>query len=169
MLTGENKKDYRPVKIPKAKILKETLVHKLYLDADVVINVPVLKDHGATRMTSALKNLMGVVWDRRYWHRAGLNQCIADFPLSRKPDLTVIDAYRVMMRRGPQGVSLKDVVLKEMQIISPDILLADTAASKVLGVKPSSLPSLTMAKAHGYGSMDLEKSKVERINLKKSK
>ncbi len=37
-------------------------------------------------MTGALKNMMGVVWDRGYWHRNNLNQCIADYALySKKP------------------------------------------------------------------------------------
>ncbi|MDY0221919.1 MAG: DUF362 domain-containing protein [Desulfobacterium sp.] len=43
------------------------------------------------------------VWDRWYWHRNDLHQCIADFASFRKPDLTVMDAYNVMKRNGSGG------------------------------------------------------------------
>ncbi|MEI8348417.1 MAG: DUF362 domain-containing protein, partial [Pseudomonadota bacterium] len=90
---GDKEKYYRKVTIPGAKVLKEAKVHELFLDSDVVINVPVLKHHMSSRMTAALKNFMGVVWDRHFWHGNDLHQCIADFPMIRKIDLTVIDAY----------------------------------------------------------------------------
>jgi uncharacterized protein (DUF362 family) len=37
-----------------------------------------------------MKNLMGIVWDRGYWHRNDLHQCIADFATFRKPDLNIV-------------------------------------------------------------------------------
>ena len=54
-------------------------------------------------MTIGMKNNMGIVWDRGDWHRSGLHQCIADFSTVRKPDLTIVDAYRMLMRHGPPG------------------------------------------------------------------
>jgi uncharacterized protein (DUF362 family) len=166
MHPADDEKYYKKVEIKGAKKLKSALVHKIYLDADVVINVPVLKNHMGARMTSSIKNLMGVVWDRRYWHRNGLHQCIADFPLVRRDDLTVIDAYTVMMKNGPRGVSSKDLEIKKMQILSTDMVLADTAASKILKMKPADIKYLSLAQSHGYGSMDLKKAKIKRISLK---
>ncbi|MBN1834395.1 MAG: DUF362 domain-containing protein, partial [Spirochaetales bacterium] len=87
---------YHPVRIPGAKVLNSTAIHEQILEADVFINVPVLKHHGSTAVSCALKNLMGIVWDRGYFHRHGLQQAIADVALYRKPDLNVVDAYRVM-------------------------------------------------------------------------
>lgn len=167
MHPGDEEKYYKDVSIKGAKILKTAKVHKTYLDADVIINVPVLKQHRGSRMTSAIKNLMGVVWDRRYWHRKGLHECIADFPLlTKKVDLTVIDAYTVMMKNGPMGVSPDDLVRKKMQIISTDMVLADSAAAKLLKMNPNDINYLKLGQAFGYGTMDLKNSKIKKISCK---
>ncbi|MFH1726501.1 MAG: DUF362 domain-containing protein [Elusimicrobiota bacterium] len=166
MRSAKKEAYYRKVTLEKTKVLKEVLVHELYLDCDVVINVPVLKSHGGGLMTSALKNLMGVVWDRRYWHRKGLHQAIGEFPLVRRPDLNVIDAYIVMMKNGPRGVSTEDLLLKKMQLLSTDMVLVDTAAAKILGLDPGEIPYLKTAAGLGIGTMDLEKSSIKRISLK---
>ena len=69
VVPAHNESYYQEVAIPSAKILKSAKVHELILEADVFINVPVLKNHESTMMTSAMKGMMGVVWDRGYWHR----------------------------------------------------------------------------------------------------
>jgi uncharacterized protein (DUF362 family) len=164
MVPGNTENYYREVDIPQGKSLKKAKVHELILDSDVFINVPVLKDHGSTRLSIAMKNLMGVVWDRRFWHRNDLHQCIADYcTFSKKPDLNIIDAYRVMKRNGPRGVSVEDVVVVNAQILSTDIVAADAAATKFYGSEPSEIPYITIANDMGIGNMDLDKLNIERI------
>ncbi|MDD5065712.1 MAG: DUF362 domain-containing protein [bacterium] len=156
---------YQNVTVPDGKELKQAKVHEAILSSDVFINVPVLKDHGSARLTSSMKNLMGIVWDRGYWHRNDLHQCIADFAACRKPDLNVVDAYRVMLGNGPRGVSASDVTLMKTQIISRDMVAADTAAAKVFGVEPSGIEYIRIAAARKLGEMDLNKLNIERITL----
>lgn len=145
--------------------LKEAHAHELYLEADVVINVPVLKHHGSTKMTCALKNLMGVVWDRKYYHKHGLHECIADFATIRKPDLTIVDAYQVMTQNGPRGISKADVAMKRMQIIGVDMVAIDAAAAKILEYKTDDIKYIEMAHKLGIGSMDIDKLNIKRITL----
>ncbi len=123
---------YQRVKIP-GKSLTEGKVHELLLQADVFINVPVLKHHVSTDVTIGMKNLMGVVWNRQYWHGNDLEQCIADMAGYRKPDLTVVDAYRVMTSLGPRGYDESDVEVRKAQILSADPVAADAAAARLLG------------------------------------
>lgn len=156
---------YRKASIAGALILKETLVHELILQSDVFINVPVLKNHGGAGLTIAMKNLMGIVWNRGELHSRGLHQCIADLSLLRKPDLNVVDAYRVMTRSGPRGTSEKDITIRKAQILSTDIVAADTAAAKIFGTEPSSVDYIRQGAAHKAGTMDLDRLKVERIAL----
>ncbi|MBI5625483.1 MAG: DUF362 domain-containing protein [Elusimicrobia bacterium] len=165
MRRGDDRSDYRKVPVPGAGLLKEVEVHGLYLDCDVVINVPVLKSHGGANMTAAMKNLMGVVWDRGWWHRHGLHQAIAEFPLVRKPDLNVVDAFIVMVKNGPRGLGTEDLLLKKTLILSQDIVLADTAAVKTLGLKPSQVAHIGLAEGLGLGSSDIDKKAVKRISL----
>jgi uncharacterized protein (DUF362 family) len=165
MRSAAEEGSYRKVKVPGGKTLAEARVHELYLDCDVVINAPILKDHGGGKMTACMKNLMGVVWDRKSWHRSGLLECIAEFPLARKPDLNVLDAYLVMMKNGPRGLSTEDLALKKMQLLSADLVLADAAAARILDMEPSQVPYLKMAADLGLGSIDLDKARIERVSL----
>ena len=127
--------------------------------------MPVLKHHASAKLTIAMKNLMGIVWDRRFWHRNDLHQCIADFCLFKKPDLNIVDAYRVMMRHGPRGVSESDVTLMKTQIVSTDIVAADAAAAKVFGAEPSDIPYIKLANEMGIGEMNLDKLNISRIKI----
>jgi uncharacterized protein (DUF362 family) len=165
MVTGNSESHYQEVTIPKGKVLKSAKVHELILDSDVFINVPVLKNHGGAKMTISMKNLMGIVWDRRFWHRTDLQQCIADFATYRKPDLNVVDCYRVMKRNGPRGVTRSDVTLMKCQIMSNDIVAADAAATKLFGWQISDVKHITLADQLGAGTSNLDSLNVHRISL----
>ncbi|MFN8241562.1 MAG: DUF362 domain-containing protein [Bacteroidales bacterium] len=157
---------YQEVSIPGGKIMKSAKVHELVLEADVFINVPVLKNHESTRMTSAMKGMMGVVWDRGYWHRNNLHQCIADYAtFAKKPHLNIIDCYNVMTKHGPQGVSKEDVACLQSQIITTDWVAGDAAAAKMMGLDPAKIDYIPIASQMGIGSMNLESLNIKRIKL----
>ena len=110
MVPANDEKYYKTVAIPGGKNLKEAQIHEALIEADAWINVPILKNHGGAKLTSAMKNYMGIVWDRRYFHQNDLQQCIADIcTWEKKPVLNVVDAYRIMHQNGPQGKSAADV------------------------------------------------------------
>jgi len=165
MVPGNLERMYHEVIIPGAERLKSAKVHEQILNSDVFINVPVLKHHASARVTIAMKNLMGIVWDRRFWHRNDLHQCIADFCLYAKPTLNVVDAYRMMTRNGPRGVSEADVVLTRNLIISKDIVAVDAAATRVFGSEPDSIPHIVLGHEMGIGNMNLQELSINRISL----
>ena len=94
-----------------------------------------------------------------------LHQCIADFACYRKPDLNVVDAYNVMMQNGPRGVSTADVVSMKSQLISTDMVTADTAAAKLFGVDPDDVEYINYAAKQGAGRKDLGNLAIKRIAL----
>jgi uncharacterized protein (DUF362 family) len=161
---GDGERYFQPVSL-NGMNLKRVSEHELILESDVFINVPVLKHHGSAGLTISMKNLMGVIWDRGWWHRHGLHQCIADFAGYRKPDLNVVDAFNVMMRRGPRGVSTKDVVRMGSQLISEDMVTADAAAARLFGAKPHDITYIRRAAEQGAGRMDLENLSIKRVAL----
>jgi uncharacterized protein (DUF362 family) len=157
---------YQEVDIPGGLKLKKARVHELLLETDVFINVPILKNHNSTRMTCGLKNMMGVVWDRGFWHANDLNQCIADYALyQKKPALNIIDCFNVMVKNGPQGVSKQDVVQMKSQIITTDWVAGDTAASKMLGVETGKIEYIGMAHKLGLGNMNIDSLNIKRIKM----
>lgn len=162
---GNSENYYSNVTIKGAKSLTSAKVHELILESDVFINVPVLKHHGSSKLTVSMKNLMGIVWDRKTWHRNDLHQCIADFGLHRRPDLNIVDCYAVMKQNGPRGVSVDDVSIMKSLLMSKDMVAVDAAAAKMFGVSPDDIPYLRFAEELKVGSKNLDKLKINRIKI----
>ncbi len=154
---------YIPVKIDNGRSLKEWLFYKDALSADCYINVPVAKHHGSARLTMGLKNVMGVIGGRRGKIHMNLGQRIADLNIVIRPDLTVIDATRIMLRNGPSGGNLKDVREIDTVIASTDPVAADAFATTLFGLEPSDIPSTVSACKMGLGEMDLSKIKIVNV------
>lgn len=165
VIAANREKYYHQVDIPSARVLTKTKIHELYLEADTIINVPVLKHHSSAQITSAMKNLMGIVWDRRWYHRHGLHQSIADFCLHRKPDLNVVDAYRMTTANGPSRARPQDIVLKKSLLLSTDIVAVDAAAAKLFGSEPKSIPYIDFAAKHKIGKADLNALRIKKFSL----
>jgi uncharacterized protein (DUF362 family) len=165
VVPGNHEKYYQEVEIPEAKKLHKTRVHELILESDVYINVPILKHHSSSNLTMAMKNQMGVVWDRDTFHWKGLHRCIADFCRFRKPDLNIMDAYRVTMNNGPQMAGKDDVVLKKTLLLSTDIVAIDTAAAKIFGTDPQNIDYISYGYQDGIGTMALDKLNIKKITL----
>lgn len=157
---------YQEITIPGGVKLQKAKVHEILLETDVFINVPVLKDHNSTRMTASLKNMMGVVWDRAYWHANNLDQCIADYALfEKKPTLNIIDCFNVMVKHGPQGVSKEDVVLMKSQILTTDWVAGDAAAARMLKVPVELISYIPIAHKMGIGNMNIDGLNIKRIKM----
>lgn len=163
VVPGNSESYYQQVSIDNEGIIRDIKVHELILDSDVFINIPVLKNHNSSKVTIAMKNLMGIIWDRGHWHREGLHEAIAEFPMWRKPDLNIVDAYRVMKRNGPRGVSTEDVVKMQYQLISTDIVAVDAASTKVFGMDPANVPYIQKAHDYGVGNKNLDALNIKRI------
>ena len=95
---------YRETRIPNAKEMKSTGTVKILDEMNVLINVPVAKNHSATAVSLGIKGNLGLVWDRIAYHNSGdFNQSLADLATILKPDLVIVDATRALATRGPQG------------------------------------------------------------------
>ncbi len=165
VVPGNTENYYKVVNIPGGRSLKQAKVHELVLKSDVFINVPILKHHSGTKLSLGMKNLMGVIWDRKFYHSNDLNQCIADFISFRKPDLTVIDGYNMMIKNGPRGVSTADVVNLRALIISTDIVATDAAAAKMFGLEPEEVGHIRIAHEMGLGNKNLAELNIKKIKI----
>lgn len=170
IVPGNDESMYKEVANPKGVKLKNAKIHEALLGCDVWFNMPVLKNHGGAKMSVAMKNLMGIVWDRGYFHKNDLQQCIADSCLIiKRPALNIVDAYRAMKSNGPQGRSEADVVSLKTLIVSPDIVAVDTASIKLFNqVKPMPIETvghIAHGEAHKLGSQNIDKLNVKRIKL----
>jgi uncharacterized protein (DUF362 family) len=159
-----NSLKYQTVEIPNAQALSKTEIYADILDADVVINVPIAKHHSMATLTLGLKNLMGVVLDRGALHARGLPQSIVDLATVVRPQLTVIDATRILVANGPTGGNLNDVKQMDTVIASADVVAADAYATTLFGKTGADIAYITLANERGLGTMDLGSIKIEEIS-----
>jgi uncharacterized protein (DUF362 family) len=154
---------YRDVDIPQGRVLKKWKVYGDILDADTVIDVPIAKNHGSATLTLSMKNLMGVVDNRNGMHARGLHQSIADICTVIRPQLTVVDATRILLRNGPTGGNLDDVKQTDSIIASTDLVAADSYAATLFGLTGSDIGYVKLGAEMGLGQMDLGAIKIEEI------
>lgn len=164
VLPGNDSSWYVERECPGAVKMKKAKIHKSIVESDVFINVPILKHHGGAKMTAIMKNFMGIVDDRRFMHNNNLPQCIADSVLYRRPDLNVLDAYRIMVTNGPQGVNANDVQTPKYLLLSRDMVALDAMGAKLLKFKLSEVPYIAIAEKMGIGTSDESKLKILRLD-----
>jgi len=130
------------------------------LEADVFINVPIAKHHSISRLTLAMKNLMGVIGGSRGKLHTDIAEALADINSVLTSNLTVIDATRILVANGPQGGRIEDVRRLDTLIASPDIVAADAYAATLFDIKPDEVPSIVAGARRGLGVMDLKRVRM---------
>jgi len=130
---------------------------------DTFINVPVLKHHGLTGLTLSMKNLMGVCSGTRGLMHVNIGKKLVDLTDFISPELTVIDATRVLVRNGPSGGNLKDVATLNKIIVSTDPTAADTFAAGMMKKHPMDIPYIREAVGRGFGNADIGKADIYTV------
>lgn len=142
--------------------LKEWEVYTDFVEADKIINVPIAKTHSLSRLTMGMKNWLGAVGGNRNQLHQKLDHAMVDLSAFFKPCLTVLDAYRILIRNGPQGGRLSDVSLRKTVVAGVDYVAVDTAGTTFFDIKPQDLPFLNIAHQKGLGEINLEKLTIEK-------
>lgn len=150
--------------IPDGKDLKSARIYDDVLRADVLINVPIAKNHELALLTLAMKNLMGVIYNRPYMH-SNLGQRLADLSTRVRSHLVIVDAVRMLMAHGPTGGNLADVKKEDTIIASQDIIAADSYAATMFGYQPEQLGYIKKGVQMGLGIKNLSKLNIKEINL----
>jgi uncharacterized protein (DUF362 family) len=150
--------------IPEGREITSWPIYRDVMEADVLINVPIAKHHGSTRLTLGGKNLMGIIQRPNQFHR-NLHQRIADLNTVVRPALTVIDAVRILTAHGPGGGNLNDVKKLDTVIASHDVITADAYAATLFGLTADDIGYIRLGAEMGLGEKDWSAVKVEEIDL----
>ncbi len=130
------------------------------LDAEVYINIPVLKTHALTYFTCALKNQWGCVpdcHDRLRFHKH-INPMLASLQQMLQPKLTLVDATFAMEGRGPVAGPVRELGLI---LASRDAVAADATAMRLVGLDASRARHVMMAAERGLGRAKEEEIEVD--------
>jgi uncharacterized protein (DUF362 family) len=153
------------VSIPNGEMVKQWPIYRDYLEADKVINVPIAKHHGLATVTLGMKNLMGVMGEKRNEIHSYFEIKLTDIVSAILPTLTVIDAYRILLRNGPTGGNPKDVALKKTVIVSDCTVTADILALDLFDHKLEDVPYIETAYKRGLAKYNLKKLNLRKIDL----
>lgn len=155
---------FKNVTLKNGEILKEWPIYLDYLEADKVINVPIAKHHALAGVTLGLKNLMGVMGGTRGELHNPFRK-ILDIATEILPALTIIDAYRILLRNGPSGGDLKDVKLARTLVMSPCTIAADYASIDLFDLKIDQVGYLQEAIKRGMGKFNIDQLQVKKLSL----
>lgn len=140
-------------------------VYRDALECDTFINVPILKHHGLAGLTLSMKNLMGVCGGERGLIHTDIGIKLAHLTDFIKPDLTIIDAYRVLTRHGPSGGDLKDVEDFKTIIAGVDPVLTDSYACELMGTDPLSITYIREAVNNNLGKFETAKADILKLEV----
>ncbi|MFH1735960.1 MAG: DUF362 domain-containing protein [bacterium] len=155
--------DYIEVKLPLGLILRDTMMIREFMEADVFINLPIAKHHGGAQLTLGMKNYMGLNWDRIIMHNTDLDQTIADLYTVRRPDLTVMDATRMLLNNGPSGPG--SVRLEMTIAASTDGVALDAFTATLFKHEPHEIGHIKAAGEMGLGVIDLKKMDIKKLKV----
>jgi len=147
------------------KTIDKFEVGDIFLKADRIINMPVVKVHSLAGITCTMKNWYGVLMGRRNRLHQDIYQSVVDLTAAVKSTLCIIDATRIMVSNGPTGGSLSDVVEKNIVVFTTDEVAGDAWATEILGKSISSNPAISLAKAKGIGTDNYKDILKETINF----
>ncbi|MGA7381950.1 MAG: DUF362 domain-containing protein [Terriglobales bacterium] len=140
------------------EVLRDWPVFDPFLNADKIINVPIAKHHSLTGTTLGMKNWYGILGGQRHQLHQKIHESLVDLADFIRPTLTIIDCYRVLIRNGPTGGNLNDVLLKKTLVAGTDPVALDACVAKAYwNLDVASLPYLKLASQRGLGTYEFER------------
>lgn len=145
--------------IPGGKRMRSRKVPRTLEEADVIINVPVMKIHFAAGVSLGIKNLQGAMppLEKYMTHFFGLWQNLVNIHHVVKPKLTIIDGLVGQEDFGPVSGTPK---IMNLLIGGENAVAVDAVTMRIMGLEPHMSPPVLLAYLQGLGPIDPQKIKV---------
>ena len=166
---------FKPVSVPGGVALKEARPLAALAEHDVLINMPIAKDHAGNRFTGTMKNLMGLnsPANNRTFHRpnwktdpgdiAHLDQSIVDLNKAVKPALNIVDAVEIIVTNGPFGPG--QLFRPGKVVAGTDRVAIDAYCASLWGLDPKDIVQIKRAAEQGLGQIDLARVNLREENV----
>ncbi|MCX7710519.1 MAG: DUF362 domain-containing protein, partial [Clostridia bacterium] len=169
-LNSFEKKDCYELQPKESLVGKAIFVPKVFMDADVVINVAKLKTHFLTAASMSLKNCIGVPSFKVYpgggskdaLHGLGIENVIIDLNRIRKPEFSVIDGIVGGEGNGPMN---NTPVKSNIVLAGKDMVALDTAGLTFMGFKLEEVNHVKLAADKNMGIADLKSIKINGADI----
>ena len=150
--------------IPEGRRLQKRKIPKTLVDADVIINMPVLKLHFAAGASLSIKNLQGAIppLEKYKVHFFGLWQNLINTYKVIMPDLIIVDGLFGQEDFGPVSGSPRKM---DVLIGGTNPVAVDTVALKIMGLTVNESPPVLMAYHEGLGPVEWDHIEVKGPSL----
>lgn len=131
---------------PEALVLQNVPLPKTIIEADTVIDVPVMKTHEFTTYSGAIKNLFGCIPNnRRIFLHPKFDMVMHDLLVLLKPKMVVTDATYSMEGNGPnRGI----VIPMNLVLASTDLVETDKLCCEIMGIDWKTISYLNFIDKH---------------------
>jgi len=144
------------VEIPGGVALKRVKVHKLAIEVDSFLSLPVIKTHDHDVATLSLKNMKGLMPDsekKNFHKKYGLFQAIADLNLVFRPKFSVVDG--IFCREG-MGYPWSEEIEMDLILAGEDPVAVDAITMMIMGLDPKKQKHGSLAAKQGIGTNDID-------------
>ena len=131
------------------------MLPKFLLEADHLINLPILKAHASMVFSGALKNIKGVVQDKVHMqmHQKNLTMAMMDVWSVCRAEINIMDAMHAASGYSPHMPVPIDT---DMILGSKDPVAIDRVACEVTGIDTSSVDYFRVAEETGLGNYSMD-------------
>lgn len=161
-LVDLNSYDSIDLDVPDGLVLDWVRVGRSVIEADLIINVPVLKTHRGTLLSACLKNIgVGCATreEKKRLHRLGIDEGLVDVFSLVKSGFNVVDGIVALEGDGP---NLPPGKAKPLGLVfaGRDALAVDTVCATVMGLDPKKVKHLRLAYEKSLGHWDLSNIEI---------
>lgn len=152
---------FEPVKVD-GLAFKEYQYPQTMRNADVLIDLPILKTHQLTGITVGMKNLFGLLPPPRDPFHDRADEVLCDLLQIHKPDLVLVDGLIGMEGQGPIW---GEAVKMNLIIAGRDVVAVDTVCAAIMGFDPNRVQHIRHAAQKGLGQNDLGKITIRGSSI----
>ncbi len=148
------------VENPATLVLRDFPLPKTIVEADSVVDIPVMKTHEFTNYSGAIKNLFGCIPNnRRIFLHPNFNEVMHDLLVLLKPKFVVMDATFAMEGNGPnRGI----VIPMNLILTSSDLVAIDKLCCEIMGINWTDISYLKFIDKH----LQREQSEIQVVGEK---
>ena len=148
--------------------IKHVKIPRFLLEADHVINLPILKAHASMVFSCALKNIKGVVQDAVHlqMHQDNLTMAMMDVWWAVRADINIVDAWNAAGGYSPHTPTPLHV---GCVLGSYDPVAVDLVASSMVGIKPDMVSYFKVAAEVGMGASSMDQIEIVGADFEKCK
>jgi uncharacterized protein (DUF362 family) len=145
--------------VPNGKRMLSREIPRTLEQADVVINLPVMKTHFAALVSLSIKNLQGAIppLEKYMSHFFGLWQNLVNIHHLVKSKLVIVDGLTALENFGPVYGTPKTM---NLLIGGTNPVAVDAATMRIMGFDPVLSPPVMLAYMQGLGPIEPEKIHV---------